>query len=316
MPSNMDDINSNPNGATNNEVNQLYNNGRSSRSGRTDTQILESIEQQLSRLIQSGGNINNMSASNARNQFGRRGSTFYQDLSNGRINRVGRNGNYRDFQNAFEKELFDGLLGKEFRNSLESIRLSPNKAKILANELLLLKEYMKEKKVDPNRAFGVNSGLGAEVPYIGFSSLNDDERTIVVTIGRIDNSGNIISSQTFNFNSKDYWYALEWEDITNMKVERAAYNQLELDMFIDTLDSFAKNMNGALAYSVLDLARYDAMRINRKFDSIFDKLGIEKYTPGSNKGSYGSNNFLNNLSANNRSSNSTSLDSLEDMLDD
>lgn len=201
-------------------------------------------------------------------------------------------------------------------NSLESIRLSPNKAKILANELLLLKEYMKEKKVDPNRAFGVNSGLGAEVPYIGFSSLNDDERTVVVTIGRIDNSGNIISSQTFNFNSKDYWYALEWEDITNMKVERAAYNQLELDMFIDTLDSFAKYMNGALAYSILDLARYDMMRVNRKFDSIFDKLGIEKYTPGSNKGSYGSNNFLNNLSANNRSSNSTSLDSLEDMLDD
>lgn len=121
MPSNMDDINTN--GATNNEVNQLYNNGRSSRSGRTDTQILESIEQQLSRLIQSGGNINNMSASNARNQFGsRRGSTFYQDLNNGRITRAGRSGNYRDFAQNFEKELFDNLLGNEFKNSLREIR--------------------------------------------------------------------------------------------------------------------------------------------------------------------------------------------------
>lgn len=121
MASTMDDINAN--GATNNEVNQLYNNGRSSRSGRTDTQILESIEQQLSRLIQSGGNINNMSASNARNQYGgRQGSTFYRDLSSGRISRTGRIGNYRDFAQNFEKELFDNLFGNEFKNALRDIR--------------------------------------------------------------------------------------------------------------------------------------------------------------------------------------------------
>ena len=157
MPSNMDDINTN--GATNNEVNQLYNNGRSSRSGRTDTQILESIEQQLSRLIQSGGNINNMSASNARNQYGgRRGSTFYQDLSNGRIRNIGRNGNYRDFTKAFEKELFDNLLGTEFKKSMHEIR--DKLAKDLGVEIGELPKTLGELAGKQLSEFIKKSGLG------------------------------------------------------------------------------------------------------------------------------------------------------------
>lgn len=202
-------------------------------------------------------------------------------------------------------------------NALETIRLSPNKAKILADELRLLKSYIKEPVVDPNKAFGVSSGLGTEVPYIGFSSMNDENRTIVITIGKINGEGRITSSQSFPLDNNEYLYSLEWKDINTMDVERVQYNHLELDMIIDTLDDFGKHMNGALAYSVLDLGRYDQIRMNRKFDQIFDKLGIEKYTPNGNR-SYnsGSNNFLSNLASNNRSSNSTSLESLEDLLDD
>ena len=205
-------------------------------------------------------------------------------------------------------------------NALETIRLSPNKAKMLADELRLLKAYIKESTVDPNKAFGVSSGLGSEVPYIGFSSMNDENRTIVITIGKINGEGRITSSQSFPLDNNEYLYSLEWKDITTMDVERVQYNHLELDMIIDTLDDFGKHMNGALAYSVLDLGRYDQVRMNRKFDQIFDKLGIERYSGGSANGNFvGKSNFLSNAANNGsfgKSRSLTSVDDLDDMLDE
>ncbi len=203
-------------------------------------------------------------------------------------------------------------------SSLETIRLSPMKARMLASELRALKEYMKQDNIDPNKAFGVNSGLGNEVPYIGFSVNNDEEKTIAATIGKINGSGNILSCQTIVFDNTEYLYALEWDNISKMDVERVQYDHLELDILIDTFDDFGKHMNGALAYSVLDLGRYDNVRMNRRFDAIYDKLGIEKYTPGQGGRSNGGvNNFLNNLSSSNKHSNSRSLDDIEEgLLDD
>ena len=202
--------------------------------------------------------------------------------------------------------------------SLETVRLSPNKAKMLATELKSLKEYMKQDKIDPNQAFGVSSGLGSEVPYIAFSVMDNDERTIVVNIGKINGSGNIISSQSLVLDNNEYLYALEWNNLAKMDVERIQYPHLELDMIIDTLNDFGSHMNGALAYSVLDLGRYDNIRFNRRFDAIYDKLGIEKFTPGNGRGNNGgTNNFLNSLSQSQRGSSTTkSLDDIEGLLDD
>lgn len=200
--------------------------------------------------------------------------------------------------------------------SLETIRLSPTKAKILASELRAFKEYMKQDKIDPNKAFGVNSGLGNEVPYIGFSAMDDEDRTVVITIGKINGSGNILSSQSLVLDNNEYLYALEWNNLAKMDVERVQYTHLELDMIIDALTDFGNHMNGALAYSVLDLGRYDNVRMNRRFDAIYDKLGIEKYTPGQGGRNGGTNNFLSNLSTSNKASTSRSLDDIEGLLDD
>lgn len=202
-------------------------------------------------------------------------------------------------------------------NILEVIRLSGNKAKLLYLELKAFKEYLNNNKViDPNKAFGVNAGLGNEVSYIGFSAKDEnDTRLICVTIGKINNNGDILSAQSMIFDSQEYNCGLEWNDITKMDVERVQYANIELDIIMDALNAFSTSMNGALAYSVYDLGRYDINKMNKKFDSIFDKLGIEKYTPGQrNYGSSGSNSFLNNLSSKN--SNSTSIDDLGDILDD
>lgn len=202
-------------------------------------------------------------------------------------------------------------------NELECVRLSPNKAKILASEIRSFKEYIKAGKIDENKAFGVTAGLGSEVRYIAFSCTKDDNHTVVITIGRINDSGSILSSQSFPLDNDEFLYALEWNNVYKMEAERVQYENLELDMLLDTLDDFGKHMNGALAYSVLDLARYDSVRMNRRFDALYDKLGIEKFVPGQGGGNRsGSNNFLNNLAASNRSSNATTLESLEDMLDD
>lgn len=113
----MPDINDS---ATNNETSQLYNDRRSAQSGRTEMQVLESIERQLGQILQNGGNINNISASNANNRYGRNGSTYYQDRSS--LRRSGRSGSYRDFTQAFERELMDGLFGNEFRTALSEMR--------------------------------------------------------------------------------------------------------------------------------------------------------------------------------------------------
>ena len=202
-------------------------------------------------------------------------------------------------------------------NQLELIRLSANKAKILYMELKALKEYINNSKtIDPNKAFGVSAGLGNETPYIGFSVKEDDDlnRILCVTIGKINNNGDILSAQTMVFDNHEYTCGLEWNDISHMDVVSVQYTNIELDIIMDALYAFSTNMNGALAYSIYDLGRYDANRTNKKFDAIFDKLGIEKIGSNRSYGSSGGNSFLNNLSAKN--STPTSLDELGELLDD
>lgn len=107
----------NNNSAMNSEVQDLYT-GKITQNGRTDIQILESIEKQIEQLVKNGGNISNMSASNANNRYGRNGSTFYQSLNG----RGGARGTFRDFEKEFKKEMFEGLLGTEFKKSMSEIR--------------------------------------------------------------------------------------------------------------------------------------------------------------------------------------------------
>lgn len=106
----------NNNSAVNSEVNDLFT-GKSTQSGRTDTQILESIERQIELLVKNGGKPD-ISASNAINRYGRNGSTHYQDMNrNSRIR-----GTYRDFGDAFKKSITEELFGSDFKNAMNDIR--------------------------------------------------------------------------------------------------------------------------------------------------------------------------------------------------
>lgn len=194
-------------------------------------------------------------------------------------------------------------------DTLEEIHLSSTKAKLLALEIEKYKNYLSKGDIIPGKAFGVNAGMGEKVTYIGIHA-NENMRTIV-TIGKIDGSGNIIEKAEIALN-KDYHYALEWDNIDNMDVAKSTYDGLELDQIRELCEDFGRHMNGAIAYSVADLTRYDNARILGKMDPIYDKLGIERrsYNGNSNRGS---NNFMNNLG--NTDSNHTSMDNIEDMME-
>ena len=193
-------------------------------------------------------------------------------------------------------------------DELESVHISPTKALLFSKEIDKFKEYLAGSKIEEKKAFGITTGMGEKVSYIGLSA--DKEKHIYVTLGKIDGSGNILNAVTVPFNY-DYHYAIEWNNIDAMDLEKVQYNDIEFMQFQNIIKDFARSMNGAYAYSVLDLGRYDIYSIKSKMDPIYDKLGIERRTFTK---SYGENNFLSN--AKSTSSTSTTFDDIEASFED
>lgn len=179
--------------------------------------------------------------------------------------------------------------------TIQKVSLSPYKAKMFSYELKKFREYL-QGNVKENVAFGVPAGMGERVSYIGIHANKD--KTPIITIGKFDNDGNIIDQASITFNN-NYYFGLEWKDISENKVDKVYHNVVELDMFEQLINSFADSMNGAMAYSFADLTRYDNARILGKMDPIYDKLGIERRSYN-NRGN-GSNNFLNNTQSTSKS---------------
>ena len=135
----------------------------------------------------------------------------------------------------------------------------------------------------------------------------------LITIGKINGEGSITNAVTIPLNV-EYNYALEWDDIESMKLTKAYYDSIELDQIMQLFDDFSKSMNGAYAYSVLDLGRYEIAGIKNKMDPIYEKLGIERRS-NFNRSSYGKeNSFL--VNAGKSTSNSTSIDDIEAQFED
>ena len=193
---------------------------------------------------------------------------------------------------------------------IESVFISPTKALLFSKEIDKFIEYLNESKIDEKKAFGITTGMGEKVSYIGFSA--DKEKHIYLTLGKIDGSGNITNSVPVPFNS-DYHYAIEWNNIDAMDLEKVQYEDVELIQFQNMVKDFARSMSGALAYSVLDLGRFDIAGIKSKMDPIYDKLGIEKRSYGGNRNYGGENNFLSNAKS---TSNSTTFDDIEASFED
>lgn len=255
-----------------------------------------------------GGDFNNNSG-NAQNNGKLYENTYYSRLKI--KNQLGKLQLSISFKSGLLLFTIDEIKEGFKIEPLETIYLSPTKAMILSNEIKKFLHYLNNEEIIEGKAFGVNTGMNEKVSYIGFHATKN--KTILITIGKIDGSGNILEQATIDLN-KDYHYALEWNDIKSMNVERAMDDSIEIKQISDILDDFARSMNGAYAYAVADLTRYDTARILKKMDPIYDKLGIERKT--GNGYSAKPNNFLNNLGNKSSVSNHTSMDDIEDMFDD
>ena len=232
-------------------------------------------------------------------------ATYYSRLRLSRVDGLGMSITYRSGLMILEiNKLEDGFK----TTPIISIFLSPIKAGMLAGQIKTLLNYRAtEKKIDPNKAFGVNAGMGEKITFIGFST--DSDKKIYCTIGKFDSNGAITESQKYQFAS-EYNYALEWSNIEANSLEKVYKDDVEIGMLIQAFEDFSRSASGALGYGTLDLNRYEANREHRRLDQVMDKLGIERRSGGSGSyGNRGDNNFLSNAS-----SKSTSVEEIEDLL--
>ena len=203
-------------------------------------------------------------------------ATYYSRLRLSRVDGLGMSITYRSGLMILEiNKLEDGFK----TTPIISIFLSPIKAGMLAGQIKTLLNYRAtEKKIDPNKAFGVNAGMGEKITFIGFST--DSDKKIYCTIGKFDS------------------------------LEKVYKDDVEIGMLIQAFEDVSRSASGALGYGTLDLNRYEANREHRRLDQVMDKLGIERRSSGSGSyGNRGDNNFLSNAS-----SKSTSVEEIEDLL--
>ena len=201
-----------------------------------------------------------------------------------------------------------GVVGDGYKfEASDNIYLSPTKADMLVSSIDSMLAYINsEKKIDPNKAFGVNAGMNEKTSFIAFSS--DQDKNIYVTIGKFDQSGVITQSTKFQF-ANDYHYSLEWNNLEENDITKVFDNRVDISMLKNALTDFSRNMSGALAYTIADTTRYDLHRINRRIDQVFDKLGIERVSYS--RRAPQENSFLANAS-----SRSTSFEEIEESIID
>lgn len=231
-------------------------------------------------------------------------ATYYSRFRSARVDELSLNINFRS-----------GLLILEISKMEENIKstpvaaiyLSPMKATMLVGEMKNLLDYRAGSKIDPNKGFGVNAGLGEKVTYIAFST--DSDKAIYCTIGKFDGNGTIVESTKYKF-AVDYHYTLQWNNLDSNDLEKVYHNDAEFLSLMKAVEDFGRFMNGAAGYAGLDLNRYENGKVTRRIDSIMDKLGIERQGGRSYNGSNSGNNFLSNSS-----SRHTNMDELEDLID-
>lgn len=179
---------------------------------------------------------------------------------------------------------------------LAYIHLSPVKAMTIAN-------YVRKCIDEPEstQAMGVNTGV-SDTQGLFVIAREETGRPYII-IAKIDKEGNYVQSQRFNFNH-DYHYGLMIEDLNNLSFSKEYRNDIELEQLYELLVDFARSANGAMAASVWDISRYDALKT---INQIADKIGARPSKGNGNGGS--ANDSFFNGNGNTSNSNSGSLSS-------
>lgn len=204
-----------------------------------------------------------------------------EDSYNSRFTLYNPNGKYLKFKYWAGKLAVSINVGENtaqgFRyNENIAVYLAPLKAKMLATEL---KSFINDKK---SKAVGVVVGNGDPNTCITF--YYDKDENVVIDISKVDGSGKRTASDNFAI-QKDYHFAVNYNNFEKLDFEKVMYNDLELQGIIDILDEFYSASNGAAAYGMIDMSRFNYNRLKSNTEAIMDKLGIQRYSSKGNSGS-------------------------------
>lgn len=167
-----------------------------------------------------------------------------------------------------------------------TIYLTHSKARILANELKLFLS-------DPVTYNGVGTSSGAAAVTIS-NGVEYGKNTPVLTIRKVDESGNVISSFAYEFKT-NYYFGIRNYDGKNFDSAYDEYRNMEIEQLITLLEEFVKASTNAIAFTVMEQRKYSDTRINNKIDAIAQKLGVEiKSGNGGGQRPYAKSYFSNN----------------------
>ena len=167
-------------------------------------------------------------------------------------------------------------------NEVIAAFLTPMKAKMAAEEL---REFIADEKHVP---VGIVTSTGDPTTCLTF--IREKDGSITVDIRKVDGSGKTTANDAFTI-QKDYHYAVNYKNFEKLDFTKKFYNDLEIKAIIDLFDNFYMACNGANAYSVLDMSRFNYSRLRSNTEAIMDKLGIQR---ASSRGSSGPGFFSNN----------------------
>ena len=147
-----------------------------------------------------------------------------------------------------------------------TIYLSHTKARILKNEL---ENFLR----DPVAYNGSGVPSGQAVITIS-NGLEYGKNTPVLTIRKVDENGNVLSSFAYEFKT-DFHYSIRNYDGRNFNTIYDDYRYLEIQQMITVLDEYVKAATNAVAFTVRDQNKYVESRTNRAINAIAEKLGVE-----------------------------------------
>lgn len=198
--------------------------------------------------------------------------------------------------------------GASSRDEVVAVYVSPIKARLFVK---CIDDVMSDQK---DSSYGIDTGTG---DIRGLIVIGKKSGVPFIGLGKVNGDGGYENYQEYNF-AKDMYYRLNIRDVQKLKFDKIVENNVELEQLRNAALEFANAMNGAYAYAVHDIGRYDHNRTNNVLQSIADAVGANNGRSSRGNG----NSFFDNKSA---SSNKDSgkggapegyinLDDLEDEL--
>lgn len=193
------------------------------------------------------------------------------------------------------------------RDEVVAVYVSPIKARLFAK---CIDDMLADSK---DCSYGIDTGTG---DIRGLIVIGRKSGVPFIGLGKVNSDGGYENYQEYKF-AKDMYYRLNIKDVQKLKFDKIIEDTVELEQLRNAAIEFANAMNGAYAYSVHDIGRYEHNRSNNLLQSIADAVGVTRNSKSSKGNSFfeGSNKSTGgNTTGNGAPEGYINLDDLEDEL--